>query len=70
MRNEAMEPLAFELALELGADFADIISVKEHDFALGDPRTRRRCPPLVEPRFDADANQFVFRDRERPTRRR
>ena len=35
-----MEPLAFELALELGSDFADIFAVKEHDFALGDPLQR------------------------------
>ena len=36
----------FELALELGTDFADILSVKEHDFALGDPA---RAEPLPEP---------------------
>src|SRR5215218_1434994 len=34
VRNEATVPLVFELALEVAADFADIISVKEHDFAL------------------------------------
>ena len=27
VRNEGMEPLSFELALELGTDFADILSV-------------------------------------------
>ena len=37
LRNETSEPLAFELALDVGTDFADIISVKEHDFSLGDP---------------------------------
>lgn len=62
VRNESMEPIAFELALELGTDFADIMSVKEHDFALGDPLHAQPLPALVEPRFDADANQFVFRD--------
>jgi len=62
VRNESMEPVAFELALELGTDFADIMSVKEHDFALGDPLHAPPLPALVEPRFDADANQFVFRD--------
>ena len=62
VRNEGMEPVSFELALELGTDFADIMSVKEHDFALGDPLHAAPLPALVEPRFDADVNQFVFRD--------
>ena len=35
----------FELALEVGTDFADIISVKEHDFALGDPLHAQPLPP-------------------------
>ncbi len=46
VRNESMERLAFELSLELGADFADIISVKQHDFALGDPE---HAPVLPSP---------------------
>ncbi|MGZ4380106.1 MAG: amylo-alpha-1,6-glucosidase [Gaiellaceae bacterium] len=62
VRNEGMEPLSFELALELGTDFADILSVKEHDFALGDPLHAHALPALVEPRFDTNQNQFVFRD--------
>ena len=45
VQNQAMEPLAFELALELAADFADIFSVKEHDFALGDPAHAKPLPP-------------------------
>jgi len=48
VRNESMEPLAFELSLELGADFADIISVKQHDFALGDPEHAPDLPPPAE----------------------
>ena len=40
LRNEGMEPVSFELGLEIGRDFADIMSVKEHDFALGDPDPR------------------------------
>ena len=43
VENNAMEPVSFELALELGTDFADILSVKEHDFALGDPARAGRC---------------------------
>ena len=57
IRNESMHRLDFEVSLELAADFADIISVKLHDFALGDPENapdlpaaraldvRRRPPP-------------------------
>ena len=46
VRNESMKRLEFELSLELCADFADIISVKLHDFALGDPE---RAPELPSP---------------------
>src|SRR5512142_203187 len=31
VQNQGMEPLSFQLELELGTDFADILSVKEHD---------------------------------------
>ena len=41
IRNESMHRLEFEVALELAADFADIISVKLHDFSLGDPANAR-----------------------------
>ena len=37
VQNESMEKVGFELALEIGNDFADIFAVKSHDFALGDP---------------------------------
>ena len=50
VRNESMEKLAFELSVELGADFADIISVKQHDFALGDPEHAPVLPPPAEAR--------------------
>ena len=45
VQNESMDRLAFELSLELGTDFADIISVKLHDFAFGDPE-HAPCFPL------------------------
>jgi glycogen debranching enzyme len=45
IRNETMERLDFEVSLELGTDFADIISVKLHDFALGDPEHAPDLPP-------------------------
>ena len=61
-------PVAFDLALEVASDFADIFAVKDYDFA-------RRChdplPPLVEVRFDAENNQFLLADETGiPARRR
>ena len=43
LSNESMSELSFPVDLELAADFADIISVKAHDFAFGDPES---APPL------------------------
>ncbi len=60
--NHSMDPVAFELGLEFAADFADILSVKQHDFALGDPATAKPLPPPVTPRYDGDENQFVLED--------
>jgi glycogen debranching enzyme len=62
IRNEGMEPVSFELGVEVGCDFADIMSVKDHDFALGDPLHARPLPPPVEPQYDAENNQFVLAD--------
>src|SRR5919197_949664 len=62
VQNQGMEPLAFELALELGTDFADILSVKEHDFALGDPARARPLPPPVDGRYEEEHNQFVLEE--------
>jgi glycogen debranching enzyme len=64
LQNQSMEPIVFELGLDLGTDFADIMSVKAHDFALGDPTHADPLPALVSPRFDSDQNQFVLVDRE------
>lgn len=62
LRNQSAEPLSFELELEVGTDFADIITVKEHDFALGHPETARPLPPPAAARFDAAANQLVLEE--------
>ncbi len=62
IRNESMSRVDFELSLEFGADFADIFQVKSHDFALGDPLRSNPLPPLVEPVFDGEDNQFLFED--------
>jgi glycogen debranching enzyme len=63
VQNQSMERQEFELGLEFGSDFADILSVKNHDFALGDPRRAEPLPELVEPEYEAEDNQFVLRDR-------
>jgi glycogen debranching enzyme len=62
VRNEGGERLAFELALEVGADFADIITVKEHDFALGNPASARPLPPAAPARLDTGSNQLVLEE--------
>ncbi|HEY6152080.1 MAG TPA: glycogen debranching N-terminal domain-containing protein [Gaiellaceae bacterium] len=62
VQNQGMEPLAFDLALELGTDFADILTVKEHDFALGDPVRAKPLPEPVEGSFEDQDNQFVLRE--------
>jgi glycogen debranching enzyme len=60
VQNQGMNPVSFELALELETDFADILSVKEHDFALGDPARAEPLPPPVAGRYEAEHNQFVL----------
>ena len=45
LRNECPEPLELRVALEAESDFADIISVKHHDFSLGDPEHALPLPP-------------------------
>ncbi len=62
LQNQAMRPVAFDLTLEIGSDFADIFAVKDYDFALGDPAHAEPLPPLVQPRFDEEQNQFVLAD--------
>jgi glycogen debranching enzyme len=60
--NHAPHPVEFELALEVGTDFADIFAVKEHDFALGHPDSASPLPGLATGEFDAEGNQFIFVD--------
>jgi glycogen debranching enzyme len=62
LRNESSSPIAFELGLAIEADFADIITVKEHDFTLGHPETARPLPGPARARFDGDANQLVLEE--------
>jgi glycogen debranching enzyme len=62
VENRSMRGVAFDLELEVGSDFADILAVKDHDFALGDPLRADPLPPRVEARFDAEHNQFLLDD--------
>ncbi len=65
VQNHAAHPVEFELALEVGTDFADIFAVKEHDFALGHPDTAPPLPDLAPTEYENDGNQFVFMDDSR-----
>ena len=58
--NHSPRRVAFDLALEMGNDFADIFAVKAYDFSLGDPAHAKPLPPPVAPVYEAEDNQFVF----------
>jgi glycogen debranching enzyme len=58
LRNESPEPLELTVALEAEADFADIISVKHHDFSLGDPEHAQPLPPPAPSSYD-EARRLV-----------
>ncbi|HLF69030.1 MAG TPA: glycogen debranching N-terminal domain-containing protein [Gaiellaceae bacterium] len=62
IRNESMQRLEFELSLELAADFADVISVKLHDFALGDPQSAPPLPPPAPETHDVEGRQILLED--------
>jgi len=62
--NETMGTLELRLELAVAADFADIISVKEWDFSLGDPTHAKPLPSPVAPEYDERNNQFVLIDPE------
>ena len=64
VESHGMRRVEFELALEFGTDFADILSVKEHDFALGDPLRARPLPERRPASHDAERNQFLIADEE------
>jgi glycogen debranching enzyme len=62
IRNVSMQRLEFPISLELEADFADIISVKNHDFALGDPVHAPPLPESAPRRHDPDRDQILIED--------
>jgi glycogen debranching enzyme len=62
LRNLTPGTVRLELTIELAADFADILSVKQRDFSLGDPRN---APPLPAPGrvvSTADPDQLVVEE--------
>ncbi|MGH3137444.1 MAG: amylo-alpha-1,6-glucosidase [Gaiellaceae bacterium] len=62
VRNESMERVELALALDVAADFADIISVKLHDFALGDPEQAQPLPPAAPAAYDEARRQISIVD--------
>jgi len=62
VQNQGMGPVSFELAIEVGCDFADIFAVKDYDFALGNPQQADPLPPLVDALYDSENNQFLLAD--------
>jgi glycogen debranching enzyme len=62
LRNESPERLELEVALEAEADFADIISVKLHDFSLGDPEHAQPLPPPAPATHDEERSQLSIVD--------
>ena len=64
LTNETTETLELSLELTLAADFADIISVKEWDFSLGDPTHAKPLPVPVDAGYDDERNEFVLADRD------
>jgi glycogen debranching enzyme len=62
VQNQGMEPIEFDLTLEVGADFADIFAVKDFDFALGDPLRANPLPEARAGEYDGERNQFLFSD--------
>jgi glycogen debranching enzyme len=62
LRNESPDPLEITVALEAEADFADIISVKLHDFSLGDPELAQPLPPPAPTSHDESKRQVSIVD--------
>jgi glycogen debranching enzyme len=62
VQNQGMEPVEFDLELDVGADFADIFAVKDFDFALGDPVRAKPLPDRRPVEYDSQRNQFLIAD--------
>jgi glycogen debranching enzyme len=64
LENVSKQAVDFEFRIELGSDFADILTVKEHDFSLGDPLEAPPLPPLRGCRWADDGRQALLADEE------
>jgi glycogen debranching enzyme len=62
IRNESLATLELDVALEAESDFADIISVKHHDFSLGDPDLAQELPPPAPTTHDEARRQLSIVD--------
>ena len=62
LRNESMDRIELRLELDIAADFADIISVKNHDFAFGDPERADPLPPPAAATLSVDARELTIED--------
>jgi len=60
VRSHARATLAFDLTLEIGTDFADILTVKEHDPTHGNPRHARPLPEPVRALYEHDRNRLLL----------
>jgi glycogen debranching enzyme len=68
LTNETTETLELRLELAVAADFADIMSVKEWDFSLGDPIHAKPLPGPVTAERDGPNNQLMLVDPDGPGR--
>ena len=68
LTNETTETLELRLELAVAADFADIISVKQWDFSLGDPKHAQPLPTPVAAAYDEQHNQLMLTDTDGLTR--
>ena len=62
IRNETPARIDLDVALEAEADFADIISVKHHDFSLGDPELAQALPAPAPTTQDEGGRQVSIVD--------
>jgi glycogen debranching enzyme len=65
VQNESAGRVSFVLGLELGADFADLFTVKDRDFALGNPERAKPLPPPALPELEA-RHRLAFVDPDWP----